>query len=464
MAEVLNFVFLILAFIVAWWMLIEVIGYVPTNVYVPDWFSKIKESFIASNIDRRLPAYSGDDIVLSAEPDTNILRVNRNQPGVLFSKTEELDFYKMNSLIIGMFKLNQNMLDTQYSINPLYTNYKIETGDEQKFVEIPYDMSRANQDTVLSKILLHFRMMVNREVLMSEFNSPYHAFEPFVIKHFSVSRKYVAFGGKYTKYNINVECGRDNKINNCVFFISVIVNPTVQDDFIQYKIIEIIGTPVEHQKQSLDYAEQEKIGKYEPSLDDVFVNNDITGGPGRPNDDITVFQNKIKYDEDAMSYRCFHPNGNDGELPYYYTKNHCESYHAELGDVGDGNIGGVGVWDNPCKSNSDCPFYQANTNYPNEFGKCEISTGKCEMPLGIQRIGYKKYSRRHKPMCYNCNMDMANNNILSTTQCCDIQEENIKNGKLNAITPDYMFEGDHTLRRENSASLLSKDLEANPTI
>jgi len=465
MSGVLSFIFLILVFIVAWWMLIESIGYIPTNAYVSDWFSRLDktERFIASKIDRRLPAYSSDDTILSAEPDTDVIRIQRNQPGVLFSKTEELDFYQMNSLIETMFSLNKTMLETVYST---YSNGNSSSSNEEiklNFQEIPYDMTRANQDIVLSKILLHLRMLINRVVLMSGFNTPYHTYEPLVIKHFSVTSKYIADNGKYTKYNINVQFGRDNKIQNFVFFISVIVNPTAEDEYLKFKTIEIIGTPMESQKQTLEYAEQEKIGKYEPSLDDVFVNNGITGGAGRPNEDLTIFQDKIKYDEDVQSYRCFHPNGNDGELPYYYTQNHCESYHAELGDVGDGNIGGVGVWDNPCKTNSDCPFYQANSNYSNEFGKCNVSTGKCEMPLGIQRIGYKKYSRRHKPMCYNCSLDNSNG-ILSSTQCCDIQKSDIKNGRLGANSPDYMFEGDHSVRRERGASLLSKGLEVNPTI
>lgn len=56
------------------------------------------------------------------------------------------------------------------------------------------------------------------------------------------------------------------------------------------------------------------------------------------------------------------------------------------------------TWDSPCLFNTDCPFFQANLNYPNDFGGC--NRGFCEMPLGIQRKGFKKYES--KPLCHNC--------------------------------------------------------------
>jgi hypothetical protein len=55
------------------------------------------------------------------------------------------------------------------------------------------------------------------------------------------------------------------------------------------------------------------------------------------------------------------------------------------------------VWDKRCKSHKECPFFQANKNYPNYFGGCV--DGYCEMPIGVKRVGYRQYSGT--PLCYN---------------------------------------------------------------
>ena len=61
------------------------------------------------------------------------------------------------------------------------------------------------------------------------------------------------------------------------------------------------------------------------------------------------------------------------------------------------------TWDMPCFKNDQCPFFQANTNYPNTFGKCV--SGFCEMPLGVKSKGYRKYDTSTKPICHNCDYD-----------------------------------------------------------
>jgi hypothetical protein len=83
------------------------------------------------------------------------------------------------------------------------------------------------------------------------------------------------------------------------------------------------------------------------------------------------------------SYKCFgvYPNGQSKTLNEIEDPITCQSYIPE--------IASVGVWDAPCKENAECPFYDASTGE----GKCQPDDGKCEMPSGITRIGYKKYSK-----------------------------------------------------------------------
>jgi hypothetical protein len=95
-------------------------------------------------------------------------------------------------------------------------------------------------------------------------------------------------------------------------------------------------------------------------------------------------------------------------------------------------------WDIPCIEDTDCPFYKANKNYPNEFGKC-MSNGICEFPVGIRRLAYVKYDDEfpYTPMCYGCDS--------SILDCCKDQIENPeKYPELNS--PDYAFSNDTTLR------------------
>lgn len=83
------------------------------------------------------------------------------------------------------------------------------------------------------------------------------------------------------------------------------------------------------------------------------------------------------------SYKCFgvYPDGQSKTLNEIEDPITCQSYIPE--------IASVGVWDAPCKENAECPFYDASTGE----GKCRPDDGKCEMPPGVTRIGYKKYSK-----------------------------------------------------------------------
>lgn len=66
-------------------------------------------------------------------------------------------------------------------------------------------------------------------------------------------------------------------------------------------------------------------------------------------------------------------------------------------------------WDRPCKTNMECPFYQANKTYPNYRGGC--IDGHCEFPLGLDKISYRKFDPKTKPICHSCPVENRN--------CCD---------------------------------------------
>ena len=103
-----------------------------------------------------------------------------------------------------------------------------------------------------------------------------------------------------------------------------------------------------------------------------------------------------------------------------------------------------GIWDRPCKKNEDCLFYQANKNYPNNYGKCN-ENGICQLPENMKPIGFRFFnpSEKFKPLCYNCKSDKWLQ-ITPLETCCDEQYDKKKYPFLNG--PDYAFKDDKNVR------------------
>jgi hypothetical protein len=113
----------------------------------------------------------------------------------------------------------------------------------------------------------------------------------------------------------------------------------------------------------------------------------------------------------------------------------------------DPQTGLVGVWDNPCKSDDECPFWRANKNYTNSFGGCQPN-GRCQLPAGLDQyqVGFKKYHKAGVPKteCYNCPHDSLTG--LPRFDCCRAQEAKSKSVGGGMLSPDYRFAGDEQLR------------------
>lgn len=137
------------------------------------------------------------------------------------------------------------------------------------------------------------------------------------------------------------------------------------------------------------------------------------------------------------SFKCF------GKIEF--TEKECT---AETDLIG--NRVAPGVWDRRCVANQDCPFYKANKNYPNDFGKCVNSV--CELPTGVQRIGYRKYDKNTLPLCYNCEDEKTGKKVKG--HCCEKQHR-----------PDYVFENDvrqrYIYRKQLSEKGLSTTMNDN---
>lgn len=121
----------------------------------------------------------------------------------------------------------------------------------------------------------------------------------------------------------------------------------------------------------------------------------------------------------------------------------------------DGCIQQGGIWDKSVILPEECPYYQRNKHYPNKRGGDK--GGYCELPSGMQRVGYRYYSAdpEHKPFCYNCKSELELKSTIG--KCCEEQKDNNKYPKLNGI-PDYKFPGDSYDRLSNKGLLNNKGL------
>lgn len=115
-----------------------------------------------------------------------------------------------------------------------------------------------------------------------------------------------------------------------------------------------------------------------------------------------------------------------------------------------------GTWDRPCRTNDECPFYEANQNYPNQRGGCR--NGRCEMPINVRRIGFRQYDRRdaYQPFCHNCKN--------AGFSCCASQAARKDPVYSQLVSPDYVFSGDQLARSRHADMLRERGMVVHPKI
>ena len=473
------------------WILIEYTSYVPkSNARVKldkDGFPiDEKENFLDVRY-RPIPVKWEDEPV---GMDTDILRNITYNKDVVLSKYHELSYFQLNN-IIQRITINNNK---QYKMAELKPKLKplIISEDDKEF----YPNSKTTQIKLASGLIgehkLHTKNikfilatvigLINKELLShqkqtrevaiklstekgsglilkkegNDMLSPYHEYQPFtILNHQLITYHTFMNDGKLlTRYILDIKIGRNNKPHQFVIQLDGLVinpkSPNILNKSLMISSQNIIGIPIEHTLDS-----QTEQGKHQSKLKDV--SSELKRKPMRFGDMNKKILLEDVYIQEILSNKkvegmfgnidsnakCFHPKGENGELPYE-TKLDCESYHVEAG--------GFGIWDAPCQKDEECPFYQANKNYPNSFGKCE--NNKCELPIGLERVGFRHYYKLTKPFCHNC----SSSSVGDDNNCCDSQKELIKSKKIKMQTPDYMFVGDKQIRKENIDILKAQNL------
>ena len=96
-------------------------------------------------------------------------------------------------------------------------------------------------------------------------------------------------------------------------------------------------------------------------------------------------------------------------------------------------------WIVKCRSDSDCPYFMANKNYKNYYGKCENEY--CQLPLGMKITDtFDIDTLLDNALCYGCLND-------SNYTCC--REQLNSNLYPHLSSPDYVYPKDTFVRYNN---------------
>lgn len=291
---------------------------------------------------------------------------------------------------------------------------------------LKYDKLLDLHRQILKMIFYHFILKLNIEIRKKGYDNDYHDHGLFVltdyklilIKHHTELNIY--------QYTLELEVFRHNKNYGYTFYLVVLFRAGKSEIFLQ-KVL-LMGVVMQDQITFND------LGNYH------F--NKTSGEHGLQGADYSIYEHKLG--ENVLthnSYRRIAPH-QEGHKCFFGDKldileskhgsNNCLSYSKKYGTVG--------IWDKPCKTNSECPFYKANLNYPNSRGGC--IDGSCELPSGMKPIGYKHYTK-DLPMCHQCK-PIKGCSGYKCNHCCRDQKDPSKYPNLKS--PDYVFEKDDSER------------------
>lgn len=483
-----------------------------SQLYIPK-----QKKELPTEIQYQIPVPKNDltDLQLKSI-DTDILRNTRSLRN--FSITDELDFYQMYNIL-------KKLKNKQYNIkyNPNDIEKKSNIIESEKLISLNSGAINQTDLELFMRIKLELISAFNELIIKSGYYIKYHPYQFYKIINsnlisqtkdnnksnyiftLTIAREY-----KYQQFTIYYDIdlqntsGNANEYNiiiNKIELIGIPIPDTIEfhdnqkttdkpdlSKFMTTPISFLTSTQIQendlinlietNKQKEIDKKEQAKDYYYKDQVSDsalfdvkpigdkssIFQDPNVKFIDVNEKNDIdpTLLDNSsvsnkieekimnISRDQQFNNHRCFAlVNGESVYMPQYNNPIFCNSYHPEVNQNG--------IWDAPCQVNSDCPFYQANKNYPNEFGKCNKATGKCEMPMGVIPIGFTKYGKI-EPICYNCGTNSTD------SRCCGKQFDDIKSGKANYKSPDYVFKDDEYKRREYKDALLNMDLLVNPSL
>ena len=192
---------------------------------------------------------------------------------------------------------------------------------------------------------------------------------------------------------VNFHIYRPYKQHQYVIYIHLLKD-TQDIDIKNYiiKEMKIIGKPLEPIIEPIKRETcQQKVNQEQLKGDNlklIFRDNKVVIDNPEISKHFQAYLENLEKNEHNKLSKCFHPHKEFETLPYSFEEE-CTSYHQDLKCFG--------VWDKPCKNDSDCPFYsqKKKKNKSPKYG-CntkEPGKGLCNMPEGVKRVGYTYYRK-----------------------------------------------------------------------
>ena len=388
--------------------------------------------------------------------------VESNNPIVQYYGTSYNDMYKMNQYIFNDFdKENVDKFVKEYS--------DIFEFDKSDYLEdyTPFDLENINKDTWFDRFEWDPNYVLYQKYIESKFDEINDINKLFLLLF---NRYWFDFITNYVKrkiiiqkpyfilkYRLLMASSSKEKVNEKPIsrIFETIVTVTRDDAQLAFEFYLTGYFELKNDKYELTKMKIKYISNY--SLDQVLIrqgldkhnlhyninplwSNDSSFSSTEAEKYYAKEKDKVLTEQNALqnSYVCFAYDKESkdpiGQPVYAVNRNDCENKYNMMGYVKP-----PGVWDRPCKSDSECIFYGQNKNYENSYGKCY--RGYCELPLNMGPLGYHYYieHKSKKPLCYNCkSKDWLPNTELD--YCCEEQKDREKYPFLKS--PDYAFRGD----------------------
>jgi hypothetical protein len=375
------------------------------------------------------------------EMDPFALNRNLRVKGKYYTIKDEADYFQLDNIIDKMrskyifFKFNKKA-------------YKISDIKYQK-VELSTYISQT-----LKYILLNFLIDFNVNVKRANLTK-YHPFTLFQI--INVNMMKLLYNKQINVYRFILTCELYRKKRNTVNIYMEVVYK-VDKDVIIYDKLDNIGTRTDDQIAFNKLANKGNnnilsIHDFHDNIETDEQGNLLSSNWQLIKDDKEIDrmleEREEQYDLDfyLSQFKCYNPKSAHGIDDESITRDDCVSFSNRFKCPG--------KWDIPCKTDAECPFYQANKNYKNTRGGCKDSY--CEMPVNVGNVGHH-YMDKNKPICYNCKKIGNNKNCkgLKCNQCCEEQKNRYLYPGLS--TPDFAFYDDYAPRIKQQDLLTESNL------
>lgn len=326
-------------------------------------------------------AYSNFDATILYNPEYNgIYDANTKEENAMLSQAYSLQ----SEMTIA------NMIDLITFINNKYGKYTITAKS------IVNNVRNGNKLST-SVFAYHLLFQINEQVVSNMMSNDKHQMSLFVLNNIiditntinDINVKKTLNGGKLT---FAIKISRRYKIYD--FTLEIELNYSLDSMVegvvnVNYESIKVVGINSDYEFNN--YKKDKLVTNRSPIIDKIKQTLDYDKEYKALGDKIIVRKNQnsnnnaynLQYTEKELMYPyhgCFILD-NDNTIQELQVQNpvRCKSYWEEYGYNG--------VWDKKCTSNNECPFY----NSKDDSGSCDISSGICEMPKSVVRVGYKQY-------------------------------------------------------------------------